>query len=299
LARNNWIIDGCECGPRKPLMLGRRILVSCYALEGLRQALRIACNDDHAGLDEGISAALPQSTSIVPPVGDTARILVVEDHPVSRELIGEQLRMLGHTVSLAADTGQALQCYCREEYAMIFTDLSMPGMDGYLLARMLREQGARLPILAMTAHVAQNERQRCHDAGIDEVILKPLSMREIANVVRRHLGSSRAVSSRSLSQKDYPLLSTRLMRTLSESSVASLKKMRSAGASRRREVVLEQLHAIKGAFAMQHQKTVVKVCSELERDCEMAIPADFNRRLKRLQIVVRQAIRCIGKNVIG
>lgn len=298
LERNNWIIDGGESGPRQPLIQGKRILVSCYSLKGLRQALQIACNGNHAGLNERLLKSLPQLMSNPKPVDETTRILVVEDHPVSRELLGEQLRMLGHDVSLAADTGQALQYYCNEEYGMIFTDLSMPGIDGYVLSKMLRAQGAQLPIVAVTAHVTQNERQRCRDAGIDEIVLKPISMTEIGNVVGRHITASQVMSSGTLLEKDYPVLSKRLTRTLMESSVASLKKMRSPSTARRREIVLEQLHAIKGAFAMQHQKNVVKICNDLECECERALPADFNRRLKKLQIVIRQAIRGITKNAI-
>lgn len=288
------IVDGREDGPRMPVLQGNRILVSCYSLAGLQRALLLAQHPQATAADAPASCTHVERDVQLALQADAARVLVVEDHPVNRELIGDQLDLLGYDACLAANAGEALQLYAAEQYDMVLTDLSMQGVDGYMLARMLREQGARLPIVAVTAHASPEVRRRCLAAGIDDVLLKPMSLREIDRIMRRHLAASHLRSSQPLQAASERVLSARLLQALRDSSEASFGQMRAACAQRRHDVVLEQLHAIKGAFAMQQQQSVVSACSALERDCKSGVPEDFLYRLDALQMLVRQVLTSIG-----
>lgn len=294
MAQQIRLIDARESGPRLPLIQGCRILVSCYSLEGLQSALRLACNAD-LPVQSGLASdqKIPCS-SIASVQSETVRILVVEDHPVSRALIGEQLRLFGYMVSLADSVSAALQLYNQEKYDIVLTDLSMPEMDGYLLARMLRAQDARLPIVAITANASQEDRQRCYDAGIDDVLLKPMSLREIDRIVRRHLAASRLLSIGPFPPSKKRVLSQKLLHEMYESSEAALEHIRTAYTGGRRDIVLEHLHAIKGAFAMQQQLQVVNACCELECACQSEMPANFLPRLEILASLIRQILKRIS-----
>lgn len=297
------IVDCREDGPRSPVLQGKRILVSCYSLEGLRRALLLE-QGQRADGDEGRLRVPPADgldISHIPLEHHAVRVLVVEDHPVNRELIGDQLHLLGYGASLAADAGEALQLYASGGYDMVLTDLSMQSVDGYMLARMLRAQGARMPIVAITAHASLDDLQCCLDAGIDDVLLKPMSLCEIDRVMRRRLAVLRHCCSpaETVRRQSQSVLSRRLLQALQDSTEASLTQMRTACRSRRHEAVLEQLHSIKGAFAMQRQPQVVSACVELERDCKVGIPSNLLPRLDQLQTLVRQSVQGIAQTVAG
>jgi len=291
ISRNIRLIDGRENGPRFPVLQNNRILVSCYSVDGLQRALQMA-GDDAVPSVKGETKATELFQSVAPAVEFKAvRVLAVEDHPVNRELIGDQLRLLGYVVSLASSAGEALQIYSQGEYDIVLTDLFMQPIDGYLLARMLRQQGAKVPIIAVTASVSREDRLRCIEAGIDDVLLKPMSLREIDLIMRRYLIFLRAnIFSASLPQKKM-ILSKRLLQELRDTSEAALIDIRTAGLFNHHDVVLQHLHSMKGAFAMQQQVNVVNACAKLEVECELKIPDDFLARLENLQTLVREVLK--------
>jgi len=113
------------------------------------------------------------------------RVLAVDDHPTNQHVVQRQLALLGHDVDLAADGEQALRLLDSGHYDMLLTDLRMPGLDGFALAREIRrreaarEKGGRLPILAMTAQVAAGDEAGCAAAGMDGHLSKPSSLEDL------------------------------------------------------------------------------------------------------------------------
>ncbi|MGQ7844035.1 CHASE domain-containing protein [Granulosicoccus sp. 3-233] len=108
-------------------------------------------------------------------------ILVVEDDPVNRMVLRRQLTLLGHTAEFVDNGAEALDLWRERHYGLVCTDLHMPIMDGYSLARCIRteeaEQGrARTPVLALTANALNGEARRAEQAGVDHYLTKPVKL---------------------------------------------------------------------------------------------------------------------------
>jgi CheY-like chemotaxis protein len=116
--------------------------------------------------------------------GQPLALLIVDDHPLNRMLLKQQLALLGLRADAAADGAEALSLWQSQHFDLIITDCHMPEMDGYELTRNIRaiEQhtGARrIPIIAWTANVLAEEEQRCRVAGMDDLLTKPTELAEL------------------------------------------------------------------------------------------------------------------------
>ena len=116
------------------------------------------------------------------------RVLLVEDNAVNQQVATAMLEQLGARVDVAADGKEALEQVALLPYDLIFMDCEMPEMDGYAATAEIRRRedgGRRIPIVAMTAHAMEGDREQCLAAGMDDYITKPVSPAAIGAVVRR------------------------------------------------------------------------------------------------------------------
>jgi signal transduction histidine kinase/DNA-binding response OmpR family regulator len=117
------------------------------------------------------------------------RILVAEDHPISRRLAAVLLERLGFQVELAEDGRQAIEAAGRGDLDAVLMDCQMPGVDGFEASREIRRRegaGRRVVIIAMTAGHPEQDRERCLEAGMDDYLSKPVEPGRLADVLRRH-----------------------------------------------------------------------------------------------------------------
>ncbi|MGP6488084.1 two-component system sensor histidine kinase RcsC [Duffyella gerundensis] len=132
-------------------------------------------------LAAGTSLPLPEAMS---QNNDDIMILVVDDHPINRMLLSEQLGSLGYQVKTAQDGIDALNVIGRSEIDIVLSDVNMPNMDGYRLTERLRELGHRFPVVGVTANALAEEKQRCMEAGMDDCLSKPVTL----DVLKKTLG---------------------------------------------------------------------------------------------------------------
>ena len=108
------------------------------------------------------------------------RVLIVEDHRDIAENIGDYLQPRGHSLDFAADGITGLHLALTEDYDVIVLDLMLPAMDGVTLCRKLRQEGKRsTPVLMLTARDQLADKVDGFEAGADDYLVKPFSMKEL------------------------------------------------------------------------------------------------------------------------
>ncbi len=124
-----------------------------------------------------------------------ARVLLVEDNVVNQEVGRAMLQHLGCAVDITTDGAEAVEAVSQRSYDIVFMDCQMPRMDGYEATRLIRESekkagnGAvrRLPIVALTAHAMEGDRDPCIEAGMNDYVSKPFNEAHIRDVLARWL----------------------------------------------------------------------------------------------------------------
>jgi signal transduction histidine kinase/DNA-binding response OmpR family regulator len=127
-----------------------------------------------------------------------APVLVAEDNPVNRLVIGRQLQRLGVPAVIVNDGDAALSRWRGGggRFSLLLTDLHMPGLDGEALCAAIRREeaaGRRLPIVALTANAVRGEAERAIAAGMDDYLTKPVPLQRLATALRRWLPLAPAV----------------------------------------------------------------------------------------------------------
>jgi PAS domain S-box-containing protein len=147
---------------------------------------------------------MPEASSAGVAMAQNQLILLAEDNETNRDVMHEQLRLLGYVCETAEDGVAALQLWRNSQtqhathhYALLLTDCHMPNMDGFALTEAIRQAeapGSHLPIIAITANAMQGEAQRCRERGMDDYLSKPLRTKDLAKMLakwlNRHLPGS-------------------------------------------------------------------------------------------------------------
>lgn len=147
---------------------------------------RMEISDDGMAL----SATIQSTVSNLAPSG--LQVLVVDDHEMSRKVLVQMLRSLGCQSDVAQDGEEAVDLALNRPYDMVLMDLQMPKLDGWGASRMIRSkiQGDSRPyIAAVTAMVSKADKEKCHDAGMDEFIAKPICIEMIKSLLHRMISN--------------------------------------------------------------------------------------------------------------
>lgn len=116
------------------------------------------------------------------------RILVVEDNDINRMLLEKMLQRQGHRVDSAIGGAEGVQAVAETRYDLVLMDISMPGVDGIEALSQIRSRklAEGVEIVALTAHAAGDDHERIMGAGFTEVLTKPVTQAELAQVIDRH-----------------------------------------------------------------------------------------------------------------
>ncbi len=231
---------------------------------------------------------LPRSTarSTTASPGRALRILVAEDNPVNRKLVTTLLQKRGHSVR-AVENGREAVSAVRTARApgfdVVVMDLQMPEMSGLEATRDIRARespsAGRLPIVALTAHAMQSDRERCVEAGMDGYLSKPIDVDELIATVERFgsdVSESRAETPASAKATfdeqaalaytggDRPLL-MRIIRLFRADCPPALRRIRRAVSQQNGEALRMAAHALKGSLATVGAAASRETAAELEQ----------------------------------
>ena len=138
-------------------------------------------------------------------------ILVVEDNEINQKVIIQQLGLLGLTADVTGDGLHALHRWQTGDYALILTDLHMPGMDGFQLSAAIRSDElarglTRTPIIALTANALKHEAEHCLQSGMDDCLRKPVPLAALEAVLQKWLPAPAAQPASTPSALDVQVL---------------------------------------------------------------------------------------------
>ena len=151
------------------------------------------------------------------------KLLLVEDNAVNQRVAALMLEDAGYRCDIVANGRDAVKLYQTTRYDLILMDCQMPEMDGYEATAAIRaiENGERhIPIVALTAHAMQGDREKCLAAGMDDYMQKPMRREELVAALERWLeakgaGSANSTGSEEFASQDHPVLDLERLRLTS------------------------------------------------------------------------------------
>ncbi|WP_063898979.1 response regulator [Burkholderia ubonensis] len=239
--------------------------VAALPLPEMPAGWRDAFAEPYAAPDSEQEPAL-ETHDDMPPL----RVLVAEDHPASRALLRDQLDALGYDATIVTNGIEAMRAYFEHPFDVVLTGLGMPELDGFALARFLREQGAKVPVIAMTAHGTDEDYRRCEQAGAAEVVLKPLSIDALDAVLRRQAAYGKAAVSNAAHASgrhadNQPVMSVEIREKLRAATLHSLAVIGDALSCGEIDPVRIELHSMRGGFALAGDTAARDACARAER----------------------------------
>ncbi len=231
-------------------------------------------------------AAAPETEFVAVPQGriaadiDRPRLLVADDHPVNREVILQQLNLLGLDADLASDGQEALDMWRVHRHGVVLLDIHMPRLDGFDVARAIRREEAaaglkRGGLIAVTANALKGEDERCFAAGMDGFVAKPISLDALSRALSRFVpglngpedgqtapagASFDPETLRGLFGSD-PARLSRLFETFVDAATSDLASLRAAATA---EAQAEAAHRLKGAARMVGARMLADRASQAE-----------------------------------
>jgi PAS domain S-box-containing protein len=217
-------------------------------------------------------------------------ILVVEDNAVNRFVVRELLVKQGHLVHEACDGKQGLSLAAAHRFDLILMDISMPLMDGVAATKAIRSgigQSATVPIIALTAHARGEEVARFIAAGMQEVLIKPISGSTLREVLRRYCAPLRRAEAdldadtlNELFQTLGPEKSHRLLTEFIAQTDGVFADLLATPLSLSAEIMRQQVHKLCGSCAVFGVVSLAQALHGIETLCRADQPEAAQKRLR-------------------
>ncbi|MFM7443724.1 MAG: response regulator, partial [Tabrizicola sp.] len=212
-------------------------------------------------------AALPERPAVIALPLPALTVLVVEDHPVNQQVAAGFLSGLGHR-SVIAGTGEAaLALVARGGFDAVLMDVSLPGISGIQATRRLRGLPGLdgLPVIGVSAHAQPQDVAACLEAGMDEVVPKPLTPEALAGALDRLCGARVAASVRETLADLGPAATRDLLRLMLDRLRPEVEALATALDAKARDEVERRAHQLKGAVGNFALPAFIDVLASLSR----------------------------------
>ncbi len=247
--------------------------------------------------EQGLGAESFQGPPRAEALAQDRLILVAEDNPTNRKVLERQLALLGLAADFARDGAEALRRWRSGDYALVITDLHMPGLDGYQLATAIRDEERRqgrtppVPIVALSANALAGEAERCRAAGMNGYLSKPVPLQELQAMLKRWLPHPTPPPNPST-----PILDLAVLKSLvgdDEAVVGEFLRDFAAGAKRLAEriesaacgddwnEIARTAHTLKSSARAAGAMALAAACQRPEEVCKSGTPEARREPLKR------------------
>lgn len=117
------------------------------------------------------------------------KILIVEDNEMNRDMLSRRLERRGFAVVMAVDGQQGVEMARSENPDLVLMDMSLPVMDGWAATRAIKEDAelSRIPVIALTAHAMEGDREKAMAAGCDDYDTKPIELSRLLEKIAKFL----------------------------------------------------------------------------------------------------------------
>lgn len=283
--------------PVKPTAESRESRFAAYLTKPLKFFQFVDClnavlsKSGPRALDLTVTQQIPQM-----PSADNSLILVAEDNPVNQKVALLQLKNLGFNGHAVANGVEAVDAAMTGNYSLILMDCQMPEMDGFLATKEIRkhevQHGRHIPVVAMTAHAMEGDRERCISAGMDDYISKPVDAKKLQHVLIKWLNpAERPEPILSSVEDDYPEMPDEVpQHTISEDPLNISRLQRTCGDDVAREILEVYisaaetlLEAIEVERGKRDGRAVESLAHQLQGSSNAIGAAEMVRLSKRLE----------------
>ena len=195
-------------------------------------------------------------------------VLLVEDNEVNQLVAVAMLEKHGYDVDVVGDGRAALDAVADRPYDAVLMDCQMPVMDGYTATAELRRRdhgGDRLPIIALTAHAFDGERERCLAAGMDDFVAKPVRADVLTAALERHIEPPPLDTARLLEAVGSDELVAQIVELFLAQAATHLDTIVRAIATGDADTITRTAHTLKGSAATVGATAVTRAAAALER----------------------------------
>ena len=261
-------------------------LVICRSLCEMMGGTLSLSSQPNVGTQIQITLRLPALEPCTPPTAEESQIhpattqlnvLVVDDHPANRLLLCQQLGFLGHRFTSEKNGAEGLKAWKQSRFDLVIADCNMPVMNGYDLTRAIRQheqasRHSRCTVLGFTANAQPEERLRCKQAGMDDCLFKPISLRLLGQRLAAIEPAAPSARAPNLNIESFYALSGQdnarirmLLEELLRSNRQDLKTLLELRVDNGLQPFFVIAHRIKGAARIVSADILIKRCDALEQ----------------------------------
>lgn len=223
-------------------------------------------------------------------------ILIVDDHPASRLVLKQQLSSLGHQVVECPRPAEAIRLMQSSEFDAVFTDCSMPDMDGYTFTQHIRASGSNVTVIGLTASAFASTRLRGIEAGMNECLFKPVSIPQLKEALKNiqllattfPLAGIIDLPGLSAMMHDNEAAISQLLQKVDEENTKDLALVKEHLSLNDWVNLSKCVHRIGGGAQIIHCNVVDQLCKRIELLCASpAYPHEIEKAINRLEIKLK------------